>query len=106
MAEEIPNIKTETTQETPLNLNTEENITEDDKSDNGLSQISEKKVNKMKKSHSKKKKKKKKKDQISPINKEETVIKDIFEPIPEKRDERVPNEIRKYDYIYSPRTTY
>ena len=61
MAEEIPNIKTETTQETPLNLNTEENITEDDKSDNGLSQISEKKVNKMKKSHSKKKIKKKKK---------------------------------------------
>ena len=61
MTEEIPNIKTETTQETPLNLNTEENITEDDKSDNGLSQISEKKVNKMKKSHSKKKIKKKKK---------------------------------------------
>ena len=61
MAEEIPNIKTETTQETPLNLNTEENITEDDKSDNGLSQISEKKVNKMKKSHSKKKIKKKNK---------------------------------------------
>ena len=106
MTEEIPNIKTETTQETPLNLETEDNISEDDKSDNALSQISEKKINKMRKTHSKKKLKKKKKDQISPINKQERIIKDIFDPLPEKRDERVPNEIRKYDYIYSPRTTY
>ena len=61
MTEEIPNIKTETTQETPLNLETEDNISEDDKSDNALSQISEKKINKMRKTHSKKKLKKKKK---------------------------------------------
>jgi len=64
MTEEIPNIITETTQETPLNLNTENNISEGEKSDNALSQISEKKINKMKKNNSKKKIKKKKKNQI------------------------------------------
>ena len=102
----------DTAQETPLNINTEENIfgNEKNEEENEENDKLEVKKSKKKKSKSKKKpkKKEKKKKSTSPPQKELNNSKEELAPITitEERRERIPNEIRKYEYIYSPRTTY
>ncbi len=109
MSEEAPNIITETTQETPLILNTEDiNNSEEEKSLSNVSEKEEKQEKKkMKKSKSKKKLHKLKSEKsVSPTSKSTENKLNTYEENIVERKERVPNEIRKYDYIYSPRTTY
>ena len=105
----VNNIITEATaQETPLNLNTEDN-----KSNNENEKLEEEKEKetktpkKSKKPKSGKKTKKKKVEKIQTPEKEKKEEKKIvFQPVVEDKKIRVPNEIRKYEYIYSPRTTF
>ena len=112
MSDETPNRITETTQETPLILNTEEiNDSDHERSLSNINEKEEKKEKhekKMKKSKSKKKLHKLKSEKsISPSSRNNENNNDNkFEEIVVERKERVPNEIRKYEYIYSPRTTY
>ena len=103
------NIITEATaQETPLNLNTEDNISNPE--NERLEEEKEKETKtpkKSKKPKSGKKAKKKKVEKIqSPEKEKKEEKKIVFQPVVEDKKIRVPNEIRKYEYIYSPRTTF